>query len=363
MYIYMVNRLREHAEVLVNHSAQIEEGDMVVVSGGSETHELVEEVYSVLGEIGAVPFLSGRNSEASRLYYDSIDKEDIVESEHSRALWEQTDASIAIRGSSNTKTMSGVNPELQNMRSKVNEEGREARLDTKWVLTQHPTSGQAQEAGMSVREYADFVYDAILVDWDEQRAFQSEMVEILEDGSEVQIKSGDTTNLHMNIDGMNPINDYGEHNMPGGEVFTAPVKHSVEGEVLFDMPLLARGREVQDVHLKFEDGKVVDYSASQNEEVIESMLDTDDGASYLGELGIGMNRGIDRFTYNMLFDEKMGDTVHMALGRAYEDTVGEEREQNESAIHTDMIVDMSEDSTISVDGEVVQEDGHFVFEE
>jgi aminopeptidase len=356
-------RIKEHAKLLVNHSAQVEKGDMVVVSGGPETHSLVKEIYSVLGEVGAVPFLSGRNSEASRLYYNNINKEDIIESEHSTALWKQTDASISIRGSSNTKTMSGVDPEIQNMRSKANQEGREARLDTNWVLTQHPTSGQAQEAGMSVGEYANFVYDAILIDWDEQREFQSDMLEILEEGSEVHIESGDTTDLHMNIDGMNPINDYGGNNMPGGEVFTAPVKHSVEGEVLFDMPLIATGREVQDVYLKFEDGKVVDYSASQNEEVIKSLLNTDDGASYLGELGIGMNRGIDSFTYNMLFDEKMGDTVHMALGRAYDDTVGEEREQNESAIHTDMIVDMSEKSTISIDGEVVQEDGRFVFEE
>jgi aminopeptidase len=359
----MSDRTREHAEILVHHSAEIEEGDMVVVSGTPETYELVEEVYKVLGEVGAVPFLSGRNSEASRLYYEEVDEEQIVESEHSRVLWENTDASISIRGSQNSKTMSSVDPELQNLRSKVNEDGREARLDTRWVLTQHPTNGQAQEAGMSRREYADFVYNAVLRDWGEQRDFQSDMVDILEDGSEVRIRSGDTTDIHMNIDGMIPVNDYGARNMPGGEVFTAPVKDSVNGEVLFDMPLITRGREVQDVYLEFDDGEVVDYSASQNEETIESVLETDEGASYLGELGIGMNRGIDQFTYNMLFDEKMGDTVHMALGRAYDKTVGEDRKQNMSAIHMDMIVDMSEESTIELDGEVVQENGTFVFED
>jgi aminopeptidase len=146
-------------------------------------------------------------------------------------------------------------------------------------------------------------------------------------------------------------------------VFTAPVVDSVEGEVLFDMPLMAQGREIEDVRLVFEDGEVVEYEAAKNEDVLAAVLDTDEGARRLGELGIGMNRDIDRFTYNMLFDEKMGDTVHMALGRAYEENVPDNRERNDSAMHMDMIVDMSEDSRIELDGEVVQRDGVFVFED
>ena len=154
-----------------------------------------------------------------------------------------------------------------------------------------------------------------------------------------------------------------EKNLPGGEVFTAPVPDSVEGEVLFDMPLMAQGREVTEVRLVFEDGEVTEHSADRNEDLLTEVLHTDDGARRLGELGIGMNRDIDRFTYNMLFDEKMGDTVHMAIGRAYEETVGEDRQANESAVHLDMIVDMSEESVIEVDGEVVQRDGTFRFED
>jgi aminopeptidase len=146
-------------------------------------------------------------------------------------------------------------------------------------------------------------------------------------------------------------------------VFTAPVPDSVEGEVLFDMPLMAQGREVQDVYLRFEEGEVVEHSAEKNEDVLSAVLDTDEGAKRLGELGIGMNRDIDEFTYNMLFDEKMGDTIHLAIGRAYEMNVPEDRERNESAVHMDMIVDMSEDSYIEVDGEVVQRDGTFRFED
>jgi len=141
------------------------------------------------------------------------------------------------------------------------------------------------------------------------------------------------------------------------------VRESVEGEVYFDKPLYRQGREIEGVRVRFEDGRVESYSAERNEEVLDGIFDTDEGARYLGELGIGMNRNIDRFTYNMLFDEKMGDTVHMAVGSAYPETVGEENEINESAEHVDMIVDMSEDSVIEVDGEVVQRDGTFVFED
>jgi aminopeptidase len=358
----MDERIKKHADIIVNHSTNIQEGDMVVISASPEATDLVQEIYSLIGEIGAVPHLKMRFPEATSRYYESVTEDKIFESEHSKALWEKTDVSISIRGSSNTKSMINVPSELQIANSKLNNDTREIRLDTRWLLTQYPTDSSAQEADMSTREYADFVYDAVIKDWDEQKEFQSQMCDILNDGKKVRIVSGDKTDITMRIDGMNAINDYGEHNMPAGEVFTAPVKESVNGSVLFDMPLLTQGRELQDVYLEFEDGKVVDYSASKNEDVIESILNTDDGSRYLGELGIGMNRGIDEFTYNMLFDEKMGDTIHLALGRAYKDNVGEDREQNLSAVHLDMIVDMSENSYIEIDGEKVQENGNFIFE-
>ncbi|HMB49081.1 MAG TPA: aminopeptidase, partial [Natronoarchaeum rubrum] len=237
------------------------------------------------------------------------------------------------------------------------------RLSKPWCLTQFPAPANAQLAGMSTEAYEDFVWDAVNKDWDAVRDHQSQMVEILDPADEVRIVSGETTDVTMSVAGNPTLNDYGEKNLPGGEVFTAPVPDSVEGEVLFDKPVYQQGREVLDARLVFEDGEVVEHSASKNEDVLTEILNTDDGARRLGELGIGMNRDIDRFTYNMLFDEKMGDTVHMAVGRAYEATVGEGNEQNESAVHVDMIVDMSEDSRIEVDGEVVQRDGTFRFED
>jgi aminopeptidase len=231
------------------------------------------------------------------------------------------------------------------------------------VITQFPTSAAAQEAEMSTDGYAEFVQNAVDIDWGAQHDFQENLVEILDEGSEVRIVAGDTTDIRMSIDGMVAVNDFGEHNLPGGEVYTAPVPDSVEGEVLFDMPVLAGGREITGARLVFEAGKVVEYGAEKNEDLLGELLATDDGASQLGELGIGMNRGIDRFTNNMLFDEKMGDTVHLAIGAAIPDCVPEGAESNESAVHLDMILDVSADSYIEVDGEVVQRDGTFVFEE
>jgi aminopeptidase len=185
----------------------------------------------------------------------------------------------------------------------------------------------------------------------------------MEETDVVILVRGDTTDVRMSVDGMVTANDYAELNLPGGEVYTAPRPDSVEGEVLFDKPLMAQGREVEDARLVFEGGEVVEYSAVKNEDVLGAVLDTDEGARRLGELGIGMNRDIDRFTDNMLFDEKMGETIHLAIGKAIQHTVPEGEPMNESATHMDMIVDMSEDSFIEVDGEVVQRNGTFRFEE
>ncbi len=236
-------------------------------------------------------------------------------------------------------------------------------MGKRWVGTQFPAPGNAQLAEMSTERYEMFVYNAMNKDWDKQRTFQQQMVEILDPADEVRIVSGETTDLTMSVNGMKAINDFGEKNLPGGEVYTAPVPDSVEGEVLFDKPLIRQGREIEGAWLRFENGEVIDFSADKNENSLAGVLDTDSGARRLGELGIGMNRDIDEFTYNMLFDEKMGDTIHLAIGNAIGETVPEEQPFNESAIHLDMIVDMSEDSFIEVDGEVVQRDGVFRFED
>ena len=357
-------RIREHAEIIANHSVDLQAGDNVVIDAHHVAEDLVVALHEVIGEQGANPLaVSHRTGKRAQRAYLRASDDDFETPEHELALVEETDVYIAVRAGENATETSDVDPETNAAYSQARQPILDERLSTRWCLTQFPAPGNAQLAEMSTEGYENFVWDAVNKDWDAVREHQAQMVEILDPADEVRIVSGDTTDLTMSVAGNPTLNDYGERNLPGGEVFTAPFRDSVEGEVLFDKPLYHQGREVTDVYLQFQDGQVVDHSAAKNEDVLTEVLNTDEGARYLGELGIGMNRDIDQFTYNMLFDEKMGDTVHMAVGRAYDDTVGEDNEQNDSAVHVDMIVDMSEDSFIEVDGEVVQQDGTFRFED
>ncbi len=356
-------RIREHAEIIAHHSVDLEAGDDVVITAPPVAEDLVVALHEVIGDVGANPISLSSDDRAQRAYLRASEEDDFETPAHTEALIEETDVYIAIRANENVTETSDVDAEINAAYRRAQKPITAERLSKRWCLTQFPAPANAQLAELSTEGYENFVWDAVNKDWDEQREFQANMVEILDPADEVRIKSGDTTDVTMSVAGNPVLNDYGEKNLPGGEVFTAPVPDSVEGEVLFDKPLYHQGREVTGVYLEFENGEVVDHAADKNEEVLTEVLETDEGARRLGELGIGMNREIDQFTYNMLFDEKMGDTVHMAVGRAYEDTVGEDNEQNDSAVHVDMIVDMSENSKIEVDGEVVQKDGQFIFEE
>ncbi|MCU4717075.1 aminopeptidase [Halapricum hydrolyticum] len=357
-------RVEDHARILVEQAVEIEAGDEVLISAPPEAESLSVALHEQIAERGARPISFGRSAREQRAFMHAIDPDDYDgPSDALMALADEIDAVISVRADTNTNETGDVPPEKNTAYAQLYQPFQEKVMDRRWVLTQHPAPGNAQQAEMSTPAYEDFVYDAVNKDWEAQREFQEHLVEILDDGREVRVVSGETTDLSMSIEGMDAVNDYVGENLPGGEVFTAPVPDSVEGEVLFDKPLLTQGREVEGVRLVFEGGEVVEHSAEKNEDVLTAVLETDEGARRLGELGIGMNRDIDRFTYNMLFDEKMGDTVHLALGRAYEETVGEDGERNDSAIHLDMIVDMSEDSRIEVDGETVQRDGTFVFED
>lgn len=214
---------------------------------------------------------------------------------------------------------------------------------------------------MSTPAYEAFVWSAINQDWAAQRAFQAQLVDKLEPASEIHLTSGEDTDLTLSVDGMHAINGHGRGNLPDGEVFTAPVVDSVTGTVRFDFPVQHAGREIEDVTLTFEQGEVVDHHATTNEATLTDLLHTDAGARRLGEVGIGMNRNIDRFIHNILCDEKMAGTVHLALGRSSDRAAP--AGGNDSAVHVDMLIDMRHDALLTIDGEVVQRDGTFVFED
>ncbi len=356
----MDDRIKQHAEILVEWSTEIEEEDNVIIRAGEEAKELVIALQEEIGKKGANPITLYSSSEASRAYLKNFEGE-FETPEHVLALMKESDVIISIGSDPNLKAMSDVSGKTLAEYSKARKPLQEEQMNMRWCGTQHPTNAQAQMAGMSLEEYKEFVYDAILRDWQEVHDMQEKLKKKLDKGSEVYIE-GPGTELTMNIEGMTGINSDGDHNLPSGEVFTAPVVDSVEGEILFDKPLIHQGNEINGVKLTFENGEVVEYSAEQNEDVLDDMLETDEGAKKLGELGIGTNRGIDVFTKNMLFDEKMGDTIHLALGRAYGRCIDDEdNEQNQSAIHVDMIKDMSE-GILEVDGETIIENGKFFWE-
>ena len=364
----MDSRVREHAETLVDWSARIDSGDDVVISVGEGAHDLAVAVAEVLGERGATYHSTYSSAEMSRAYLRAHDGTFDEDPTFLRELYENADSVLALRGTRNTSAGADIPEGIQQANRKARTAIREARMDTDWVSTVHPTRALAQQAGMSYEAYADFVYDAILRDWESLAEEMSQLKEILDDGSEVRLsKASDGTDLTLSIDGRTAVNSaasvaYDSHNLPSGEVFTAPT--ATDGAVTFDVPMTIRGTELRDARIVFENGTVTDWSATQGEDVLQTVIETDDGSQRLGELGIGMNRGIDRVTDQILFDEKMGGTVHLALGRAYDANLPAGESGNESAVHVDLITDMREEGTeLRVDGDVVQKDGHFRWED
>ena len=363
----MDERVREHAATLVEWSARVEAGDEVVVRVGEGAHELGVAVAEALGERDATMLACYDSPELERAYLrahgDTFEQPDAE-----LALYERADSVLSLRGTRNTSEQADVPGDREAAHSRARQAVREARLATDWVSTVHPTRAMAQQAGMSYAAYRDFVYGAVLRDWETLAEEMAQLKEVLDAGSEVRLrKAGDATDLTLSIEGRTAVNSTANvaddsHNLPSGEVFTAPA--DTAGQVVFDVPMTIRGQRVEDVRLVFKDGVVVDWEAEAGGNVIESILETDGGAKRLGELGVGMNRGIDRPTGQILFDEKMAGTVHLALGRAYDACLPDGEAGNDSAVHVDLITDMDrEGTTIEVDGEVIQRDGVFRWEE
>ena len=347
-------RVIEHAEILVNYSTKVKNGDNVLIQVSDKGMDLAIEIHKKVAQLGANPLILSSPAEAVRGYYELTPTKFLKNfPSNMYALVKASDVSISILSSSNTRFMSNIEPELMSIRSKVTERIRKERMKKRWCLTIYPTNAFAQEADMSLRDYEDFVYSAILRDWRGEGQKIQKLKKVFGSGNKVRLV-GENTDLRMSIKNRKIAISDGTHNMPGGEIFTAPVEDSVEGEVYFDLPAIYYGREVLGIRLKFENGKVTDFSASKNENLLKSMIDTDKGSKRLGELGIGTNSGISKFSKNILFDEKIYGTIHLAIGMSYEECGG----KNQSAIHWDMIKSMK-DGEIILDGKTIQENGKF----
>jgi aminopeptidase len=277
------------------------------------------------------------------------------------ALYEAETAAARIRiaAESDTRALSRVDPKRQAMLDRSRDSVRRASRKGRWVLTQYPTAAYAADAGMPIDEYEAFVASAMFLDrpdpssaWKELGQRQAGLVEAMSSVSTVRIEA-DRTDLTLSVGGRTWINSDGRRNMPSGEIFTGPVESSANGRLRCGFPVCRDGRELRGIALEFRDGAVVAAQAEEGEDYLLSMLDLDPGARRLGELGLGLNAGIQRFTGSILYDEKIGGTVHLALGQSYPETGG----VNESALHWDLIVDTRRGGRVTADGRTVMEDG------
>ncbi len=355
----MDQRIRDHAEIIATWSTRIQPGDMVLIECQEGAEVLAEALVGEVAERGGQPTVVYSTGGAGRALLTRADEKTLeTEPVHTRALVEASDVVIFLRAGSNTREMAGVAKSAIQARRKANEQIREIRLSKRWCLTMHPTPALAQEAGMSTQAFQDLYYNATLIDWEAFAKEVERVAERFQGADEVHLVAPDTE-LTMPVTGRTFVASIGDHNLPSGEAFTAPLLEGTTGHVRLDLPAVVEGTEVQGIELTFEDGQVTGYAADRGQDALESLLSTDEGADKLGELGIGMNRGVDQATKNILLDEKMAGTIHLALGRAYEECGG----TNKSAVHQDFIKTMGQGSRIEVGGEVVQRDGVFWYED
>jgi aminopeptidase len=348
------------ADLLCDYCLDVQPGQQVLVHSTTLAAPLLLSMQRAVLEREAWPLLRAALPEqeagfweaARDVHLDGFPAAELAEIE-------AADAIVRIQAPGNTRELAGVDPARVARAARARAGMREIMLSLRWCGTLWPTAAGAQQAGMSTSAFEDFMRRALFLDrddpiaaWEALSEAQEGLVEQLTRASEIRIEA-EGTDLTLSVAGRSWVNSDGHRNMPSGEVFTGPVETSAEGRIRFDVPSSPRGVEVAGIELEFREGRVVSARADRGDEVLQAMLDTDDGARVLGELGIGTNRGVDRPIGSILVDEKMGGTVHLALGRSYPETGG----TNESAVHWDMICDLRRGGRLTADGEPVVVDG------
>jgi len=369
-------RVSKFAKVLVEHSARVVSGDRILLEGTTAAEPLLRELYIQILEKGghphmmvALPGMMPFSQDEMYLTYAKDTQLDFVPTFYKLA-YDQFEGRIRVHSATNTHGSTNIDPAKLQRRSKALSAVTEAQFrrggdgSFKWVTTLYPTDGYAQDANMSLKEYEDFVFGAVHANEDDPTAFwkgvetkQQSAVDFMKGKSQVILR-GPNVDLTLSVKGRTFMNSFGTYNMPDGEIYTGPVEESVNGWVKFTYPANYGGTSVEGAELTFSNGRVVTAKAEKNQAFLLKTLDTDTGSRSLGEFAIGTNFDIQQFTGNILFDEKIGGSFHMALGAGYPETGS----KNKSAIHWDMICDMRKDAEILVDGELFYKDGQFVFE-
>ncbi len=369
-------RVQKFAKVLVEHSARVVPGDRVLIEATTAAEPLVRELFIQIMEKGghphpmvAFPGMMPFSQDEFYLTYAGESQLDFTPTFYKLA-YDQFESRIRIHSSTNTRGTTNLDPAKVQRRGKALSSITEAQMRRggegkfKWVTTLYPTDAYAQDAGMSLKEYEDFVFGAVhaneedpIAFWKGTAAGQQKAINFLA-GKDLVTLRGPNVDLTLSIKGRKFNNSTGTYNMPDGEIYTGPVEESVNGWVRFTYPAIYGGVAVEGAELTFDNGRVLTAKAEKNEAYLVKMLESDQGSRYLGEFAIGTNFDINKFTGNILFDEKIGGTFHMALGAGYPETGS----KNKSAIHWDMICDMRTDSEIRVDGELLYKNGEFVFD-
>ena len=362
-------RMEKWAKVMVGYSIDVQPGETVAIQGGVAAEPLLRAIYREVIAKGGLPVMIPTFSGlAAELIAAGTDEQLGYVSPVERFGREQADAMIVVSAETNTRASSGVDPARQRVYERARAGLRQTYLDRaatgalRWSSTLFPTDAYAQDAEMATEDFAEFVFAACKLNqpdpvaaWKALHDEQARLIDRLAPKDEIHVVGPDT-DLRLSVKGRTWINSDGHRNFPSGEIFTGPIETSAEGHVRCSFPVVTSGREIADIRLRFAGGKVVDASAAKNEDYLLQTLDTDDGARYLGEFAFGTNMDITRFTRNILLDEKIGGTVHMAIGSGYPDSGS----TNRSAIHWDLISDIRRGGTVTVDGEVFLRDGRFV---
>jgi len=346
------------AKILVEHSCKIKKGDVVQIIAGIPAKPLILEVYKQVIQKGAYPMLHVDFSGLNYLYYKYASNEQLRNfPEISYHEMKKSDAVIYIGAPENRYELATIAPQKLTLRNKVTKKISDERLKKRWVIFDWPVKDFAKDAGMSLANFRKFVFNACIQDWNALKKKMIKIKKIIDKGKKVRILSKDT-DISFGIKGRLAAVGDGTFNMPDGEVWTAPEENTTRGHIAFTYPLIVMGRKIKGIKLRFRKGKVVKASAKENEDVLKALIATDSGASKLGELGIGCNYKIQRFSNLLLFDEKIGGTIHLALGNAYKECKG----KNKSAVHADIVKDLRKKhggGKVFIDNKLFIEDGKF----
>lgn len=360
----------KYAEVLVDYSTDVQKGDLVIIRAESfETKELVRAVYKRVLQRGGNPIVRPALGDMAELFIKYAEGEQLDYVDPITKLeYEVVDKYISIGGPLNTKNMARVDLDKLSRRGKATKQlsemlmGRSARGEAKWVIADVPTHALAQEAKMSLDDYSEFLFKSCYLDLDDPVAMLKELdakqtawANYLNNVKKLHI-TGEKTDITFNVEGRKWISCAGMNNYPDGEVFTSPVEDGINGEIYFDYPQNYRGNEAHGVHLWIENGKVVKATAEKGEEFLNAMLDMDEGSRGIGEIAVGTNDRIQEITGNILFDEKIGGAIHMAVGASYPETGG----KNVSGLHWDLIKNMKNGGKIYADDVLIYENGKFI---